>query len=135
MRREHGVADSEFVSGFRSGVTPEVGFALQNRGTLFNLKKASSTPTRGQGPFTHHPAFITKDGKPWISFGVMGGRMQPQGCVQIVMNLIDFGMGLQEAGVPAPSTQRFVRSDGLDDDRRGKWRRSLGFRLKPSAIC
>ncbi|MCK5821583.1 MAG: gamma-glutamyltransferase, partial [Bacteroidales bacterium] len=44
------------------------------------------------------PAFITKDGQPWISFGLMGGAMQPQGHTQIVVNLIDFGMNLQEAG-------------------------------------
>ena len=44
------------------------------------------------------PAFITKDGKPYLSFGVMGGAMQPQGHVQIVCNLIDFGMNIQEAG-------------------------------------
>ena len=44
------------------------------------------------------PAFITRDGRPFVSFGVMGGDMQPQGHAQIVMNLIDFGMNLQEAG-------------------------------------
>ena len=50
------------------------------------------------------PAFITKDGKPWLSFGVMGGGMQPQGHAQIVMNLLDFGMNVQEAG-DAPRIQ------------------------------
>jgi gamma-glutamyltranspeptidase/glutathione hydrolase len=87
--------------GFGSGVTPEeLGFALQNRGALFNLKEGEfNTYAPGKRPFqTIIPAFITKDGKPWLSFGVMGGQMQPQGHVQVVMNLIDFGMGLQEAG-------------------------------------
>jgi gamma-glutamyltranspeptidase/glutathione hydrolase len=87
--------------GFGSGVCPEgLGFALQDRGALFNLKEGEfNTYAPAKRPFqTIIPAFITKDGRPWISFGVMGGQMQPQGHVQIVMNLIDFGMGLQEAG-------------------------------------
>jgi gamma-glutamyltranspeptidase/glutathione hydrolase len=93
--------------GFGSGVCPDgLGFALQNRGALFNLKEGEfNTYAPGKRPFqTIIPAFITKDGRPWISFGVMGGQMQPQGHVQIVMNLIDFGMGLQEAG-DAPRLQ------------------------------
>ncbi|HXG48235.1 MAG TPA: gamma-glutamyltransferase [Methylomirabilota bacterium] len=93
--------------GFGSGVCPDgLGFALQNRGALFNLKDGTfNTYAPGKRPFqTIIPAFITKDGRPWISFGVMGGQMQPQGHVQIVMNLIDFGMGLQEAG-DAPRIQ------------------------------
>jgi gamma-glutamyltranspeptidase/glutathione hydrolase len=53
----------------------------------------------GKRPFhTIIPAFITKDGAPWISFGLMGGAMQPQGHAQIVINLVDFGMNLQQAG-------------------------------------
>jgi len=93
--------------GFGSGVCPEgLGFALQNRGALFDLKEGEfNTYAPAKRPFqTIIPAFITKDGRPWISFGVMGGQMQPQGHVQIVMNLIDFGMGLQEAG-DAPRLQ------------------------------
>ncbi len=93
--------------GFGSGVCPDgLGFALQNRGALFNLKEDEfNTYAPAKRPFqTIIPAFITKDGKPWISFGVMGGQMQPQGHVQIVMNLIDFSMGLQEAG-DAPRLQ------------------------------
>jgi gamma-glutamyltranspeptidase/glutathione hydrolase len=92
---------------FGSGVCPTgLGFALQNRGALFNLKEDEfNTYAPGKRPFqTIIPAFITREGKPWISFGVMGGQMQPQGHVQIVMNLIDFGMGLQEAG-DAPRIQ------------------------------
>jgi len=93
--------------GFGSGVCPTgLGFALQNRGALFNLKEGEfNTYAPAKRPFqTIIPAFITREGKPWISFGVMGGQMQPQGHVQIVMNLIDFGMGLQEAG-DAPRIQ------------------------------
>jgi gamma-glutamyltranspeptidase / glutathione hydrolase len=99
--------------GFGSGVCPEgLGFALQNRGALFNLKEGEfNTYEPGKRPFqTIIPAFITKDGKPWISFGVMGGQMQPQGHVQIVMNLIDFAMGLQEAG-DAPRLQHIGSSE------------------------
>jgi gamma-glutamyltranspeptidase/glutathione hydrolase len=93
--------------GFGSGLTPDgLGFALQNRGALFNLKEGhANSYAPHKRPFhTIIPGFITKAGRPWMSFGVMGGQMQPQGHVQIVMNLIDFGMGLQEAG-DAPRVQ------------------------------
>jgi gamma-glutamyltranspeptidase / glutathione hydrolase len=87
--------------GMGSGVVPPgVGFMLQNRGEQFAM--AEGHPNRlegGKRPFhTIIPAFITRDGKPWIAFGLMGGAMQPQGHAQIVMNLVDFKMGLQEAG-------------------------------------
>jgi gamma-glutamyltranspeptidase/glutathione hydrolase len=87
--------------GMGSGMTPPgLGFVLQNRGELFNLEAGHANAFEpGKRPFhTIIPSFITKSGKPWISFGVMGGDMQPQGHVQIVANLIDFGMNLQEAG-------------------------------------
>ena len=93
--------------GMGSGMTPPgLGFVLQDRGQLFVLKAGHANSfAPGKRPFhTIIPSFITKDGKPWISFGVMGGGMQPQGHAQIVMNLIDFGMGLQEAG-DAPRIQ------------------------------
>ncbi len=96
--------------GLGSGMTPPgLGFILQDRGELFSLKPGQfNTYAPGKRPFhTIIPAFITKDGKPWISFGVMGGAMQPQGQTQIVVNLIDFGMNLQEAG-DAPR----IRHDG-----------------------
>ena len=87
--------------GMGSGMAPTgLGFILQDRGEMFVLKP--DHPNRfepGKRPFTTIiPAFITKDGKPWVSFGLMGGGMQPQGHAQIVMNLIDFGMKIQEAG-------------------------------------
>lgn len=104
------VADSEgnMVSliqsnchGMGSGMTPPgLGFVLQNRGVLFNLQAGHPNSFEpGKLPFhTIIPAFITRDSLPLISFGLMGGDMQPQGHAQIVANLIDFGMGLQEAG-------------------------------------
>ncbi|WP_026210158.1 gamma-glutamyltransferase [Flexithrix dorotheae] len=93
--------------GMGSGmVPPKLGFMLQDRGELFSLEEGHYNVIEpGKRPFhTIIPAFITKDGKPWVSFGLMGGAMQPQGHAQIVMNLIDFGMNLQEAG-DAPRMQ------------------------------
>jgi gamma-glutamyltranspeptidase/glutathione hydrolase len=87
--------------GMGSGMTPPgLGFMLQDRGEQFALDpNHPNALAPGKRPFhTIIPAFITKDGKPWMSFGVMGGAMQPQGHAQIVINLIDFGMTLQQAG-------------------------------------
>jgi gamma-glutamyltranspeptidase/glutathione hydrolase len=98
--------------GMGSGMTPPgLGFILQNRGELFNLQAGHANSFEpGKRPFhTIIPAFITRDGKPWISFGLMGGGMQPQGHVQIVINLLDFGMSLQEAG-DAPRIHHFGSS-------------------------
>jgi gamma-glutamyltranspeptidase/glutathione hydrolase len=98
--------------GMGSGMTPTgLGFILQDRGEMFVLQGCEGVAPHpncyapGKRPFhTIIPAFITKDGQPWVSFGVMGGAMQPQGHVQVVMNLVDFGMTLQEAG-DAPRVQ------------------------------
>ncbi len=87
--------------GMGSGMVPDgLGFMLQNRGELFSLTEGqANTYAPGKRPFhTIIPAFVTKDGQPFLSFGVMGGDFQPQGHIQIIMNLIDFGMNLQEAG-------------------------------------
>jgi gamma-glutamyltranspeptidase/glutathione hydrolase len=87
--------------GMGSGVVvPGLGFVFQDRGELFSLEEGhSNVYAPGKRPFhTIIPAFVMKGGKPWLSFGVMGGAMQPQGHVQVLVNLIDFGMGLQEAG-------------------------------------
>ena len=87
--------------GMGSGMTPPgLGFILQDRGELFSLEEGHNNVYEPhKRPFhTIIPAFITKDGQPWISFGLMGGAMQPQGHVQVVVNLVDFGMNLQEAG-------------------------------------
>ena len=81
-------------------VPPRLGFALQNRANSFSLDPTHANAVApGKRPFhTIIPAFVMKDGAPWLSFGVMGGSIQPQGHVQILVNMIDFGMNLQEAG-------------------------------------
>jgi gamma-glutamyltranspeptidase/glutathione hydrolase len=109
--------------GFGSRLVPgELGFALQNRGTLFALdEKHPNRLEPHKRPFhTIIPAMVTKDGKPWFVFGVMGGDMQPQGQVQVLVNLIDFGMNVQEAG-EAPRIQHFgsATPTGLPAQRNG----------------
>ncbi len=87
--------------GFGSKVVPgNVGFVMQNRGALFALDKTHHNCLEPhKRPFhTIIPAMVTKDGKPWFCFGVMGGDMQPQGHVQILVNMIDFGLNVQQAG-------------------------------------
>jgi len=101
-------ADGNMVSliqsnyrGMGSGMTPgDLGFILQDRAELFALDATHANVVEGgKRPFhTIIPAFVMKDGEPLISFGLMGGAMQPQGHAQIVINMIDFGMNLQEAG-------------------------------------
>ena len=88
--------------GMGSGITvPGLGFTFQDRGEMFVLHDDTHANAYAPGKRPFHtiiPAFIMKDGQPWLSFGLMGGAMQPQGHVQIVCNLIDWGMNLQEAG-------------------------------------
>ena len=87
--------------GMGSGmVPPGLGFMLQDRGELFSLEEGHLNIIEGgKRPFhTIIPAFVTKDNKPFLSFGVMGGATQPQAHAQILINLIDFGLNLQEAG-------------------------------------
>jgi gamma-glutamyltranspeptidase/glutathione hydrolase len=103
--------------GMGSGMTPTgCGFILQDRGELFSLTDGhANLYAPGKRPFhTIIPAFVTKDGKPWLSFGVMGGAMQPQGHVQIIVNLIDFGMNLLEAG-DAPRARHDGSSEPTDE--------------------
>jgi len=99
--------------GMGSGMTPgQLGFILQDRGELFSLEEGHMNVYEPhKRPFhTIIPAFVTKDGEPFLSFGVMGGDMQPQGHVQIICNIIDFGMNIQEAG-DAPRIQHTGSSD------------------------
>ena len=88
--------------GMGSGVmVPGQGFGFQDRGEMFvfDPRDHANVYAPGKRPFhTIIPAFVMKDGQPWMSFGLMGGAMQPQGHAQIVMNLVDFDMNLQEAG-------------------------------------
>lgn len=108
--------------GMGSGmVPPKLGFMLQNRGESFNLTPGlpNSLEPKKRPFHTIIPAFITKNGKPFVSFGVMGGDFQPQGHVQIVMNLIDFGMNLQEAG-DAPRFEHIGSSQPTGEVADGK---------------
>ena len=86
-----------FGAGIVAGNT---GIALHNRGSLFSLREGHpNVIAPGKRPFhTLVPAMVLKDKRPWLSFGVMGGDMQPQGHVQVLLNLIEFGMNVQEAG-------------------------------------
>ena len=109
--------------GMGSGLIPDdgkgatLGFMFQDRGAQFSLDtKHANSWQPGKRPFhTIIPAFLTKDGKPLMSFGLMGGAMQPQGHAQIVVNMVDFGMTVQAAGDVA----RF-HHDGSTDPEGGK---------------
>jgi len=104
--------------GFGSGVClPELGFGLQNRGASFTLESGHANEYEpGKRPFhTIIPAFVTEDGRPLLAFGVMGGQMQPQGHVQIISNLKDFGMNLQEAG-DAPRLNHYGSTQPYGDE-------------------
>ena len=98
---------------FGSGVVvPGTGVVLQNRGALFSLDPAHPNRIEGRKRPYHTiiPGMVFKDGKPWLSFGVMGGAMQPQGHVQVLLNMIEFGMNVQDAGEAA----RFNHKAGLE---------------------
>src|SRR3984957_4445733 len=88
-------------NGMGSGLMPDgLGFMFQNRGKSFSLRdEHPNVYAPGKRPFhTIIPGFATRGGEPWLAFGVMGGNMQPQGQTQIITDLVDYGLGLQEAG-------------------------------------
>lgn len=119
--------------GMGSGVVvPGLGFVFQDRGQLFSMDRNHANAYEpGKRPFnTIIPAFVTKDGKPLISYGVMGGAMQPQGHVQILVNMVDFGMNLQEAGdaarwqhlgstEPTDGQEAYLKNGGYIEVERG----------------
>jgi gamma-glutamyltranspeptidase/glutathione hydrolase len=104
--------------GMGSGLVPDgpdgstLGFMFQDRGELFNLNDGHPNLYQpGKRPFhTIIPGFACRDGQPWMAFGVMGGGMQPQGQAQIVINMVDYGLGPQEAG-DAPRWQHYGSSE------------------------
>ncbi|WP_165069948.1 gamma-glutamyltransferase [Paludisphaera rhizosphaerae] len=120
-------------NGFGSGHVPgELGFALQNRGCQFNL--APAHPNRlepRKRPFhTIIPAFVTKNGAPWLSFGLMGGDMQAQGHAQMICNMVDFDMDVQESG-DAPRFHHFGSTEPTGVPAKGGGTTALESEIGP----
>ncbi len=115
--------------GFGSGVTPPgLGFAMQNRGSLFALDPAHpNVLAPGKRPFhTIIPAMVSQEGRPVYSFGVMGGDMQPQGHVQVLFQLLVRGLDPQAAGDAAR-----IRHDGSSSPTGGTMNDGGIVRLEP----
>ena len=127
---KHGNMVSLIQSNFRGMgtgfVVPGLGFSFHNRGELYSMDPQHPNVFEpGKRPFhTIIPGFVTKDGLPLFAFGVMGGEFQPMGHVQILTNIIDFGMNVQEAGdairwlhtnstEPTDSFQQYLTDGGL----------------------
>ena len=119
-----GMMISMIQSNFRglgSGLVADgLGFMFQDRGELFSLKDGHpNIYAPGKRPFqTIIPGFATKDGKPWMSFGVMGGDMQPQGQAQIILNRVDYGLDIQAAG-DSPRWHHEGSSQSMGEDLPG----------------
>jgi gamma-glutamyltranspeptidase/glutathione hydrolase len=115
---------SLFASFGAGIVAGETGITLHNRGSGFVLTPGHPNRIAPHKRPLHTlvPAMIAKDGKPWASFGVMGGDNQAQAHAQIVANLIDFGMGIQQAGEAARMRHQgatLALESGIDGDVRG----------------
>jgi gamma-glutamyltranspeptidase/glutathione hydrolase len=112
---------NSLFDSFGSGIVAgDTGIVLQNRGSSFSLDRAHPNHLEpGKRPFhTIIPAMVFKDGKLFMSFGVMGGGIQPQGHVQVLVNIIDLGMGLQQA-IDAPRYRYMNGKDVLLEDELG----------------
>ena len=107
--------------GMGSGLVADgLGFMFQDRGELFSLRDGHPNLYQpGKRPFqTIIPGFAVRDGRPWMSFGVMGGDMQPQGQVQIIVNRVDYGLDIQAAG-DSPRWRHEGSSEGMGEDAEG----------------
>jgi gamma-glutamyltranspeptidase/glutathione hydrolase len=112
---------NSLFDSFGSGIVAgDTGIVLQNRGSAFSLDPTHANHLEpGKRPFhTIIPAMVFKDNKLFMSFGVMGGGIQPQGHVQVLVNLIDLGMGLQQA-IDAPRYRYMNGRDVLLEDELG----------------
>jgi gamma-glutamyltranspeptidase/glutathione hydrolase len=120
----NGMMVSMIQSNFRgmgSGLVADgLGFMFQDRGQLFSLQDGHPNIYQpGKRPFqTIIPGFALKDGRPWMSFGVMGGDMQPQGQSQIIINRVDYGLDIQAAG-DSPRWHHEGSSQSMGEDLPG----------------
>jgi gamma-glutamyltranspeptidase/glutathione hydrolase len=104
--------------GMGSGLVADgLGFMFHDRGQLFTLQDGHPNAyAPGKRPFqTIIPGFATRDGKPWLSFGVMGGDMQPQGQAQVILNRVDYGLDAQAAG-DSPRWHHEGSSEAMGED-------------------
>ncbi len=125
---------NSIYSGFGSGViAPGTGIVLQNRGALFSLDESHPNALApGKRPFhTIIPAMAFKDGQLWSSLGVMGGHIQPQGHVQVLVNAIDFGMNPQQALDAPRAVWRFDQCISLEDGIDASALAALGHQIIP----